>query len=413
MEQANRPGANLRVLHLVGSVGRKSGGNGPATLGLVQAQRELGLDARIWCLNLDDGAAESAAACGLSDALTVWPASRPPALGFGLQLHRALLSSQNHGFQLIHQHSLWFALSHTTASFAYAYGRPTVVAPEGCLNPYALNISKPKKWLALTLYERRNLERAKCLYALSSAEAKSIRAFGLRNSVAVVPNGISGDWLSSKGDAARFRGKFNLNDGKRIMLFLGRLHPIKGLDLLLDASHELKRQLEGWAIVVAGNGDPEYTKSLMALTGDFGLQEVVRFTGPLYDQDKRDAFAAASVYVLPSRSDAAPVGVLEALGAGTPVIATRKSPWSDLVSFGCGWWVESNRHALRDALEDALRRNPEDLCAMGLKGRKLVEKKYTWRQIAEQTAQLYEYLTGGGAKPDFLAEYGASPEVNS
>src|SRR5512140_3240628 len=128
----------LRVLHLVPSVGGKSGGLGPATLGLVQAQRECGLDSRIWCLDIEDASPEAADAHGLSDVLTVWPISRPATVGYSRKMHAELLSSKNLPFDIIHQHSMWLGLSHSTASAAHKFGCPTLIAPEGCLDAYAL-----------------------------------------------------------------------------------------------------------------------------------------------------------------------------------------------------------------------------------------------------------------------------------
>jgi glycosyltransferase involved in cell wall biosynthesis len=394
---------NLRVLHLVPSVGSKSGGLGPASLGLVQAQRECGLDSRIWCLEEADGSMEAAASYGLSGVLTAWPRSGPAVLGYSSRMHAELLSSSSSGFDIIHQHSMWLGYSHATASAARTIGCPTVIAPEGCLDAYALRLAKLKKWIALQLYEKRNLNRARCVYALSDAEASSIRAFGLTNDIAILPNGVSADWLERGGDGARFKKTFTIDPDKRIVLYVGRLHPKKGLELLIHAASGLRKLLGSWVIVIVGEGNPAYRKALVDLVEENGLQDLVRFVGPLYGQEKRDAFDAASVFVLPSYSEGAPMAVLEALAAAVPVITTYSSPWSELESNGCGWWVEATQEGIKGALHAAVQNSQEGLQQMGRQGRELVREKYTWRKIAEQTALLYQYLRHGGPRPSFLS----------
>jgi len=395
---------SLRVLHLAFSVGWKSGGVGPATLGLVRGQRELGVDSEIWCMDIDDGSLEAAASYALQDAIRIWPISPPAVLGFSLKLHRELMSLSKPMFDIIHHHGIWLAYAHTTASFAKKFGRPTIVAPEGSLYPYALKMSEQKKRLAFCLYERRNLERAKCMYALSEAEAETFRMYGLGNEIATVGNGVSMDWLESTGDGLAFRRQFDLDQGKPIILFLGRLHPQKGLDLLIQATFDMKDSAIEHLVVIAGDGKSKYVKSLRDLVRELGLQKTVRFVGPLYGGNKRNAFAAASVFVLPSWGDALSIAVLESLAAGVPVIATKGCPWRELVTFGCGWWIEGNRQALLDSLNEALRMNPEDLRCMGSNGKELIRGKYTWPLIAQQSAVLYRYLVNGSVKPGFVAK---------
>jgi glycosyltransferase involved in cell wall biosynthesis len=346
---------------------------------------------------------EAAASYGLSDALSVWPLLGPAALGYSAQMHAELLSSPPCRFDVVHQHSMWLGLSHATARAARRSACPTVIAPEGCLDSYALRLAKLKKWVALQLYEKRNLKRARCIYALSDAEASSIRAFGLTNDIAVLPNGVSADWLEQGGGGASFKKTFAIDPDKRIVLYVGRLHPKKGLELLINAANSVRQLLSGWVIAIVGDGDPAYTKALMDLAREKGLQDLVRFVGPLYGQEKRDAFDAASVFVLPSYSEGAPMSVLEALAAAVPVITTYSSPWSELQTNGCGWWVEATQEGITGALHAAVQKSPEGMRQMGKQGRELVREKYTWRKIAEQTALLYHYLRNGGPRPRFVS----------
>jgi glycosyltransferase involved in cell wall biosynthesis len=124
--------------------------------------------------------------------------------------------------------------------------------------------------------------------------------------------------------------------------------------------------------------------------------------GPLHGQDKRDAFAAADLFVLPTHSEGSPMVVLEALGAGVPVLTTKGAPWADLVRHGCGWWTDISAGGIHDALRDALALSGTAWAAAGQRGRYLVAQKYSWAEIASKTIRLYGWLEGRVPTPDFV-----------
>jgi len=132
------------------------------------------------------------------------------------------------------------------------------------------------------------------------------------------------------------------------------------------------------------------------------LQAYVQFVGPKFDLDKRDAFSAADVFVLPSHSEGAPIAILEALGSGCPVLTTKASPWEDIVIHDCGWWTDISVEAIANALQDVLQQPKTVLWAKGQRGKQLVSRKYTWLGIAEQTLALYEWLIDGSEQPDLV-----------
>ncbi|HTG82707.1 MAG TPA: glycosyltransferase family 4 protein, partial [Geobacteraceae bacterium] len=129
----------------------------------------------------------------------------------------------------------------------------------------------------------------------------------------------------------------------------------------------------------------------------------VIFTGLLVDQIKRDAYAAADLFVLPTLREAAPVVVLEALGASVPVLTTKGAPWENLVTHRCGWWTDIDSGAIADVLKKAMACSPAELRQMGGRGRDLVGARYTWQQSALQTISLYRWLIGQGERPDFVS----------
>jgi len=397
-----RNSSTVRILHLSRLVGSSSFGIGSVVLGLAQGQQAAGCHVEMWSQDPPSELRE------LEDSYTIHPNtlhSFPHVdllrSGFSPWMERKIIA-RTQDFDIIHQHGIWTAVSRVTNKWHARTSKPTVIAPHGSLDAWALRRSAWKKRIALALYERENLRQASCLHALSRREAEGFRAFGLKNPITIIPNGISVTWLDRKGDPDAFRCRFGLSKGTRILLFLGRITPIKGLPMLIEAMHKLRAKLAGWKLIIVGANEFGHEQEIRSLIDRLEMEDHVQFVGPLFGQAKRDAFAAADLFVLPSHSEGAPVVILEALGAGVPVLTTNASPWEELVTYRCGWWTDISAEAISDALEDALRRSKAELREMGQRGRRLVSEKYTWSQIAEQTLVLYEWLLHGCRVPDFV-----------
>ena len=156
-------------------------------------------------------------------------------------------------------------------------------------------------------------------------------------------------------------------------------------------------------MVIAGFEDPPgYQLELEQMAVKLGITDKIVFSGGLFGQEKRDAFAAADLFVLPTHSDNFAIVIAEALAAGVPVVTTYGAPWEELQTHRCGWWVDVNVDAIREAIQDAIHRPQQELKEMGQRGRVLVEQQYTWKSVAEQTVQLYDWLLGQGQQPSFV-----------
>jgi glycosyltransferase involved in cell wall biosynthesis len=276
------------------------------------------------------------------------------------------------------------------------------VAPHGSLEEYILNRSPWKKQLASLAYQSENLRCASCLHATSSNEAASFRRYGLTNPVAVISDGIPDAWLQSQGNAARFRARFSIRADQRLLIFLSRIHPKKGLPLLLEALARLCSQLANWSLFIAGPDEAGHQHELELLAAKLGVGGMIRFVGPLFGQDKRDAIAAADLFVLPTHSENFGIVVAEALGAGVPVLTTRGAPWEEIQTWHCGWWVDTSVIAIQEALLDATQRSKKELTVMGQHGKELVAQRYTWPRVAEQSVLLYQWLLGRSERPNFM-----------
>jgi glycosyltransferase involved in cell wall biosynthesis len=392
---------SMDILHVGGWIGTRSGGLGPCATGLASAQRNLGHMPVVWCFDRAEEVAAVEKEWDLEGRVERHPLTGPEFLQYSPVAERHAANGSAGRFDVLHQHSIWTFFSRITARWRAAHGKPTVVAPHGTLEAWALARSRWKKQVALALYEKENLESATCLHATGPREAESFRRFGLGNPIAVMPNGVPARWLATEGDGDRFRESHSLGD-RRVLLFLSRVHPVKGLPLLLEAAGHLRESLNDWIIVVAGAEECDHRAELEPILEAHRLGSLVRFIGPVFGQEKRDAFAAASLFVLPTHSENFAIVVIEALGCGVPVITTHGAPWHELEEFGCGWWVPVDVEGVRGAMEEALALEPSELERMGSLGRTLVRDQYTWEAVADRSVALYRWLLGRGEQPHFV-----------
>lgn len=384
------------------NAGKASFGLGQVAANLVNAQGKLGLDATIWC---QDKAEDIAWVCE-SFGISKKQIRSFPHVGFSRFAYSpAMLSAakvNRHGFRVVHQHGIWTVCSQVSNIFRSRHQTPVVIAPHGSLQKWALKRSVWKKKLAAFAYETDNLHQAACLHALADTEVIDFREFGLRNPIALIPNGISDRWLNSSGLSDRFIDQFNLPRDRCILLFLSRITPKKGLPMLLRAIYALRSALREWMLVIAGVDEFNHKKEIEDLVTQLQLQNMVRILGPLYDQVKSDAFAAADVFVLPSYSEGSPLVVLESLSAGVPVITTKGTPWKSLITYNCGWWVDASTEGIVEALQHMLELSNSQLKAMGQHGHELVKSQYRWEIQAQKTSELYAWLLGQQGKPEFV-----------
>ncbi len=307
-------------------------------------------------------------------------------------------------FDVVHQHGIWNGFSLLTLQIRRRYGAPTIVAPQGSLDRIAMAISRTRKMVAYLAFEMDNLHEASCIQVTCEEEAERVRRLGLRGPIAIIPNAIPVDWIARDGNRWRFNERFGIKPSERQMLFLSRVHPKKGLELFLRSLASIREYLQDWRLVIAGpSHSAEYEGRLTHLVRMLELESITTFTGVLRDPWRRDAFAAAELFVLPTRADNFGIAVAEALGAGVPVITTSGAPiWKLLSDYRCGWFVDRKLTDLGDALLDATHRSPRALRAMGERGRTLVAERFLWPHVAGMTLDLYRWLCGQDARPSFV-----------
>jgi len=305
---------------------------------------------------------------------------------------------------MLHFHGLWLRVGHDCAKWAQRNSVPFVLSPHGMLEPWALNHRKWKKRLAMMLYQRRDIDSAQALHACSHQEAEGIRRLGFKQPIAVIPNGVELPQLPAAAECEGGKvGKVGKGENTtKTALFLSRIHPKKGLLMLLDVWAELAPK--GWRLCIAGNDDGVHLQEVAQKVKELGLVDVVDLPGPLFGDAKEAAFRSADLFVLPSYSENFGIVVTEALAYELPVLTTTGCPWRELQSRDCGWWVDPNHAGLKEALQTALAAEPEELTAMGKRGRQLVLDKYQWPSISERFRIFYLWLKNGGERPEFVLD---------
>lgn len=278
---------------------------------------------------------------------------------------------------LIHDNGIWLPHNHRLATLSRRLRIARVVSTRGMLEPWAFRHKGWKKKLAWTLYQRRDLVGAAALHATAGAEAANLAALALGPKIEVISNGIA----TAKPGSPFKRGPMTA-------LFMGRLYPVKGLPMLIEAWGRVSPP--GWSLRLAGPDEAGHRAELEALVVKQGLTQVVEFLGPLSGEAKVQAFEEADLFVLPSHSESFGMAAGEALSHGLPVLTTTAVPWPMLEEEGCGWRAPPSVDGLADGLKHATARTRRDLAVMGSRGRTLILERFSWASTAAKMIALYE-----------------------
>jgi len=282
---------------------------------------------------------------------------------------------------VIHDNGIWLPHNHRLAELATRRDIRRLVSTRGMLDPWALNHKRWKKSFAWWLYQQRDLKRARCHHATAQTEAGHLERLGLGVPICVIPNGV--DVPAELPPVAK-------NSRWRTALFLGRIHPKKGLTTLIEAW--IRVRPEGWRLQIAGPDEAGHRVQLEHAVFAAGLSEIVSFVGPVAGNEKRSAFFSADLFVLPTHSENFGIVVAEALAHGLPVVTTTSAPWSKLPELGCGWWVDDSVDEITAGLRQATACDAETLRAMGARGREWVRSEFGWERIAKKFLAVYEEL---------------------
>jgi len=300
---------------------------------------------------------------------------------------------------ILHLHGVWMPANIRVSMFGRKKGIPYVINPRGDIEITRINfgrVKKIKKKLAWSLYGKSMVNSAACIIATSERERNSIFDLGCKVPVALIPNGIELDAFPDP--VVHKHGR------KRVLLFLSRINPIKGIEYLIEAWSRLPESLRSdWELHIAGNSDPvEYQVSLEKEVNRLHLQDSIRFTGPLFGEDKMRKYRDSDLFVLPTLNENFGNVIAEAMMCECPVITTRNAPWSCLIEDKCGWWIDLSVDNLVCALMDSMSLTDSERHELGRASRKCIIDRYSAESAARKTYILYEWILGKRDIPDFV-----------
>lgn len=374
---------NMKVVQTISGLSASSGGPSTCVCDLLKALQNISSEIKLVTLETNDD-------LGKDEPWSIFLENdKTTPLGISDNMKEYLRKSDA---DIIHTNGLWSYTNHISAKIAREKSIPFILTPHGMLIADALRRHYWKKWPLLKLWFEKDIANAACLHATCKAEAEHIRRFGYKGPIAVIPNPMpSVQW---KDDIEEH------HEMKRIG-FVGRLHPVKRVDVLLDAWKALGKKVDDAELVIIGSGTREYEKYLRDKAAECKYGKII-FRGFVNGKEKFKELASLRTLCLVSKFENFGMTVTEALSVGTPVIASLTTPWEDLNKYECGWWIDATVNNIAGTIEEALGLNNETRIKMADNGVCLVNEKYSSKRIGKQMYSLYKWLIEGGEKPQFI-----------
>ncbi|GAB5441136.1 MAG: glycosyltransferase [Fuerstiella sp.] len=354
----------LRILHAVPSLDLQDGGPARSVPALAAAQAALGADVTV---------------CSRKPASINLQTYEPCRFASG-----DIRAFETHSWRpdIVHDHGLWLNSNHSSARLARHLRIPRVVSPRGMLEPWCLQHRRLRKSIAWQLYQLRDLQTSACLHATSESEARQFRRLGFEQPVVKLPNGVALPEFE-RCVTGRKNNEF---------VFLGRIHPVKGIANLLEAWRLVNRT--DCVLKIVGNDEDDHLSKLRQHPAVTEGRLNVQFCPAVHTSEKWTLLAEAATVILPSYSENFGIVAAEALACGTPVIASTGTPWSGLTTHRCGWHVAPTAEAIADALRASMSVSSEQREAMGTRGRNWMQREFSWSEIADRMLQSYDWLLG-------------------
>ena len=295
-------------------------------------------------------------------------------------------------FDLIHIHEIWHYAGHIASRTARKRGIPYIVTIHGELSEWSLQHKRWKKFVYRKAALDTILNNADALHAITQAEKERIAELGYNAPVIVAPNGIDPAPFEELPDPSVLLEKFPALEIKQIILFMGRLNPNKGLDILARSFSILKKRFPDAILLIAGPDEEGTRQRIESMLRERGDLDCAVFTGMLTGAEKLAAMSCADVFVLPSYSEGFSIAILEAMAARLPVVITKECNFPEVAQNRAGFVVNADEPSVTEALI-ALLSDAELRDDMRARGRKLVTERYTWQAAASKISNLYRTLT--------------------
>lgn len=388
----------MKVLLLSSTVSNLGGGVTEVKRRVAQCLAAMpGVDVSV--MGLQDAQTETALPLWQPLQPHTFPTIGPKAIGYS---HKLLSAVKNSTADAIHLHGIWQYPSYV----ALKGGKPYLTTVHGMLDKWAINNSKYKKQIARLLYEQAALNKAACLQAFNEQEYEDIRWLGLKNPVCMIPNGVDlpQDVAAIKAEKPIWADV--IPAGKKVMLYLGRIHPKKGLtNLVIAWKKAIDTQpvaMKDWALAIVGWDQGGYEQELKQLAGTLQLQNDLFFLGPQFNRDKQNAFAHADAFILPSLSEGLPMVVLEAWSYQLPVLITKHCNLPEGFAHGAAIEINPEEQSIAEGIIQTTTMQSDALAAMGAAGYDLVQRKFVWSNVAQELLDVYRWISNNGPMPQHV-----------
>lgn len=276
---------------------------------------------------------------------------------------------------------------------------PYVTTPHGMLEPWALAYKASKKHLYYKFFEKPDLHRASAIQVIANTEANNISKLGFTQLVKI-PNGINKLEFMNLPNSEIFYQKFPETRGKKLTLFLGRIDPKKGLDLLAPAFAKVQRLFPDTHLIIAGPDSSGFLPTVKNYFLQAGCLNAVTFAGMLTGKLKFSALVAANLYVAPSYSEGFSISVLEGMASGLPCVITTGCNFPEAATANVAHVVDINVDAIANALIHCLN-HPQAAKNMGDRAREFIFKNYTWDGAAEKLVKVYQAIIHKKPFPEY------------
>jgi len=381
----------VRVLHITISMDASWGGPSAFVAGLASAQAQLGAKVTVASSAPADNSSPELVSCGPDVSVRIFPRERFARFWTGFSRPYArFIASQAQQYDVIHAHELWHYPLRVASKESRKRDIPLVITPHGCLAPLALANDRLLKRIYSPLVQRPILNKANLIHVLTRREEQDARSYRVSSPTAVIPAGVNTGAVSdtptapacdlSSGEAKQFQ-----------VLFLGRIIPNKGPSLLIDAVAASREKGHNMSLTIAGPCGPDYRSYLQSQIDRLQMGDNVSLPGILTGHEKAEALSNADLFVLPSSSEGFSIAALEAMAHGLPVVLSPQCNFPEAAQAGAALEVDPEVGPLTDALVSLIE-HPRDARQMGLRGRALVEKQYSWESIAVQFLDAYRQL---------------------
>lgn len=382
----------MRILHIISSPSLEWGGPTKVVSDLTEAMAKIGVKISIFA-PVGNGKGTTLIQPNGVD-LKLFPqgflsrfwTSFSPALCKACQIEIS-------NFDLIHIHEIWHYSLLGAYRAAMSWRKPYIVTIHGTLEPWCLNHKAFKKKIYATLILKSVLRKASALHAIIEEEVKDISGFVDNRNIFVIPNGINLEDFQILPPREEIEKLYPELRGKKVVLFLGRIHPKKGLDILAKAFGTILKERRDIQLLIAGPDNNGYKSDIEKILKEEGALGNTTFTGMLTGNYKVAALSRGDIFVLPSYSDIRGISTLEAMACGLPVVITRQCNFPEVAKVGAGEVIEPDVVQLVGVLTKLLS-NSQACKELGENGRRLIEDRFTWDKIAYQMVEVYEGILG-------------------